>query len=344
MKNKISLYCHTANEYAEKVVSILGKGKRHAILIYKEWFQTAHVSGKNPAFNNARALFDDIVALTDFSLPHLIRQLDEEKTGKILIATHDGFEIESVILPMRAGYTQCLSSQIGCKMGCAFCETAKMGLKRNLMASEIVTQLFHAKHTLNVPIRNLVFMGMGEPLDNFDEVMKAVKIITDFNSFGIGESRITISTSGLCDQIDRFIEKAPPALHLAVSVNAPNDLIRQKLMPVNKKYDMQTLKEVMLKYCKVRKRKILIEYVLIGGKNDSLDDALALGNYLSDLDVTINLIPYNPGRRGVFVTSTESSIYDFATLLKKRGFLVFVRTARGQKIMAACGQLGNRKI
>lgn len=340
---KIPIHLYTSNEFAEKIFSIFGKGKQHALLIYKEWFRTGCVKGENPAFNNAKALFEDILAITDFSLPPLLKKLDEEKTGKILIATSDGFEIESVVLPMKAGYTLCLSSQIGCKMGCAFCETAKMGLKRNLSASEIVTQLFHAKHTLNVPIRNLVFMGMGEPLDNFEEVMKSIAIITDFNGFGLGESRITVSTSGLCDQIERFIEKAPSAVHLAVSVNAPNDQVRSKLMPVNKKYDMQALKESMLKYCLQRKRKILVEYVLIAEKNDSLQDAVTLADYLEGLDVTVNLIPYNPGRRGTFKPASEKNIDEFATHLKQKGYLVFVRTTRGQKIMAACGQLGNRK-
>lgn len=339
----ISIFSHTSASYSEALFSILGKGKRHATLIYKEWFKTGKVEGKDRAFINAQALYKEMMALTDFSLPPLLKTLNEEKTGKFLIGTADNFEIESVILPMKAGLTLCVSSQIGCKMGCAFCETAKMGLKRSLTPAEIVSQLFHARHTLKAPIRSVVFMGMGEPLDNLDAVLAAIGIFTDPHGFNLGQSHITVSTSGLVEEMERLIAKAP-GVNLAVSVNAPTDAVRSKLMPVNQKHDMDALKKAMLSYCSKTGRKILVEYVLIEGKTDRLEDGTHLAHYLRGVKCTVNLIPYNPGRRGRFISPSMQSIEQFAAHLKALGYFATVRATKGQKIMAACGQLGNRPL
>lgn len=337
----IPIFAHTSQSYAQAVFARLQKGAEHARLIYREWYRKGQVTGEDPHFKNARALFEQIVAMTDFSLPPLVFKGGEEKTEKYLLKTHDGLEIEMVALPMRAGWTLCISSQVGCRMGCAFCETGKMGLLRSLTTEEIVSQVFQAKHGLGIDVRNIVFMGMGEPLDNFDAVMQAVRLLTDPYGLGFGASHLTISTSGLVDKIYRLIEEADPAVCLAISVNAPDDGVRNRLMPVNRTYDMAALKEAMQAYCSHLRRKIFIEYVLIKDKTDSLESADALACYLKGLEVTVNLIPYNPQSRNVFQAPAPSSIDAFAERMMEHGFLTFVRQTKGQRIMAACGQLGN---
>jgi 23S rRNA (adenine2503-C2)-methyltransferase len=338
----INIYSHTSDSYAHAILALLGKGARQAKLLYKEWFRFGTRDGRDKAFNNCRSLLQEMIALTDFSLPPLLRTLDEEKTGKILIGTDDGYEIESVLLPMKAGHTLCLSSQIGCKMGCAFCETAKMGLVRSLSAREIVCQFFHARHTLKCSVRNLVFMGMGEPLDNFDNLVQALAILTDPHGCNIGAGHITVSTSGLLRPLALLAQKMP-AIKIAISVNAPDDATRNRLMPVNRTHAMAELKEAMIQYCQSTGKRLFIEYVLIEGKNDSLEAAEKLAHYLQGLTCTVNLIPYNPGRRGIFTAPPKETVDLFATYLKKEGLFATVRSTKGQRIMAACGQLGNRK-
>lgn len=338
---RISIFSLTSEEYSRRVLSHLGKGALHARLIYKEWFRTGQVTGQDPHFRNAASLFEQIVALTDFSCLPLVKKKNEFGTEKHLLQTSDGLEIEMVVLPMRAGYTLCLSSQVGCRMGCAFCETGKMGLLRSLSVSEILSQVFQAKHGLKVDVRNIVFMGMGEPLDNFEAVLQTVHVLTDPHGFALGPSRIAISTSGLVDKIYRLIEEANPAIKLAVSVNAPHDDVRNKLMPVNHQFNMSALKEAMEAYTAHPKRRILIEYILIKGRTDALEDADALAHYLQGLRVTVNLIPYNPQSRGPFEPPSQEVADRFLKRMQEHGFLTFIRGTKGQKIMAACGQLGN---
>lgn len=337
---KLPLLAHTFDSFSIEILKRLGKGAYHAGLIYKEWIQKGQLLCHDPAFNNAGRLKEEILALTDFTLPKLVNQLEDNQTGKFLLETVDHLQIESVLLPKKAGWTLCISSQIGCAMGCSFCQTGKMGLLRNLRPEEIVSQIFVAKHVMKYPVRNIVFMGMGEPLDNFEAVMQAIQVLKDPCGFNLGASHITLSTSGLVEKIKLLIEN-DLGIHLAVSVNASGDEMRGKLMPINCKHNMQELKDAMLLYCKHLQRKIFIEYVLIEGKNDSLKDASALALYLKDLDVTVNLIPYNPQRRGVFKAPQPEVVDSFAAFLRTSGYLTFVRQTMGQSIMAACGQLGN---
>jgi len=332
-------------EYENIVFSKLGKGVRHAGLLYKEFFR------KGPEFDlshqvepQAKSLIDSIEALTDFSLPEVSLCNQTGSVVKFLLRFSDGLESESVCIPMQSGTTLCISSQIGCKMGCAFCQTAKMGLIRNLSACEIVQQVLVAKFVLKRPIRNIVFMGMGEPLDNYAEVMQAIKVLTDPHGLAFGPSHITISTSGRVDGIDQLIVDADPALNLAVSVNAPTDVIRKKIMPVNRSWDLEALKQSMLRYCEHPRRKILIEYVLLQGLNDSAECALLLAEYLRDLRVTVNVIPYNAQVKSRFSPPSSEQMDLFVQTLRNEGYRVFVRTTKGDQIRAACGQLGNRPL
>jgi 23S rRNA (adenine2503-C2)-methyltransferase len=339
------IFYQTQRSYAEALFAKFGKGKQHAAALYAHFFKT----GKIPPLETwvekqAIPLVQQMIASTDFTLPELNLQKDEGKTSKFLLRFSDGLESESVLIPMESGTTLCISSQVGCRMGCAFCETGRMGLLRHLTCKEIVAQVFYARFKLGQPVRNIVFMGMGEPLDNFDEVMQAVKVLTDPAGMGFGPSRITISTSGVVDGIYRLITEADPALNLAVSVNASNDTIRNRLMPVNKKWNMEQLKTAMLDYCAHPRRAIFAEYVLIQGVNDSLECAEELVKYLEGLRVKVNLIPYNPQSRDRFSPPELQVVENFLSHLRSRGVTALIRYTKGQKIMAACGQLGNMKL
>jgi 23S rRNA (adenine2503-C2)-methyltransferase len=341
----ISIFQQTQQSYAEAVYSLLGKGRNHAMLLYAEWFRRGDLDGLWVLIEpQAVKLVKEIIEATSFVLPELAGEQEEGETVKFLLRFSDGLESESVLIPMDSGITLCISSQVGCRMGCAFCETGRMGLIRNLTVEEIVAQVFYACFLLKRTVRNIVFMGMGEPFDNYDAVMQAVRVLTDASGLRFGPSRITISTSGKVEEIYRFIEEADPALNLAVSVNAPSDVVRNKLMPVNRTWDMQALKEAMRAYCSHPRREIFAEYVLIQGVNDSLDQADQLADYLEGLRVKVNLIPYNPQRRDRFAPPEDAQKEAFLQRLRERGYHTLLRGAKGQKIMAACGQLGNVKL
>lgn len=332
----LSILGLTQSEYAAHMV----KGKRHAALLYRQWMRTGRVDA-TWAEPQARALVEEMIAKTDFSLLPIVKQKEEGGVIKFLLKLSDGLETETVVLPMKAGNTLCISSQVGCRMGCTFCETGRMGLLRSLTAEEIVAQVFVARHVLKVPVRNLVFMGMGEPLDNLENVLTALRVLTDPKGLAIGPRHITVSTSGHVEGIYQLLERAHPALHLAVSVNAPSDEIRRKIMPVNKQWSMEALKKAMHDYCLRGSREILIEYVLLENVNDSLDHADQLAAYLSGLQVKVNLIPYNAQSRSRFAPPQMSVQEAFMQRMRVHGYQVLLRHHKGRQIMAACGQLGN---
>lgn len=345
MNHKISIFHHTHQSFGDAIFKALGKGSFHAGLIYEEFFRTGKVLADDPAFANAQALLASILDLVDFSTGlELGQEKSDGKTGKILLRTSDGLEVESVLIPMQAGGTLCVSSQVGCRMGCSFCETGRMGLLRNLSVAEILSQVFIARYRFGFAMRNIVFMGMGEPFDNYDQVMQAVRILCDPRGFGFGKRHLTISTSGCVDGIRKMIAEGEQAPNLAVSVNAPSDEERNRLMPINRRFNMAQLHEAMKDYCSSTGRQILVAYVLLKGENDTLDHANRLADYLQGLNVKVNLIPYNPQTRDRYEPPDGESLNAFALRLRERGFLTLLRLTKGKDIMAACGQLGNLKL
>jgi 23S rRNA (adenine2503-C2)-methyltransferase len=289
-------------------------------------------------------LIQKMIEATDFTLPTMSGVREEGETVKFLLKFADSLESESVLIPMEAGNTLCISSQVGCRMGCAFCETGKMGLIRHLNSAEIVAQLFWARFVLAKNVRNVVFMGMGEPFDNYEAVMQAIGVMTDSGGLGMGPSRITVSTSGKVDAILRMSQEVDPALNLAVSVNAPSDAIRNRIMPVNRQWNMAELKSAMQTYCEHPRREIFIEYVLIKGINDSLEAADELAKYLHGLRVKVNLIPYNPQSRDRFAPPEVEQREEFLKRMRHHGYQTLLRGTKGQRIRAACGQLGNVEV
>lgn len=344
MAQPLSILSHTADTFADTLEKHLSKGRLHAIALYKEWCRRGTATGLDPAFNNAKRLLQEICSLTDFAFPVLHSVKEEGETRKFLTRTTDGYEIESVLLPMQAGNTLCISSQVGCRIGCTFCETGRMGLLRHLEPFEIVGQLFVARHILKCEVRNIVFMGMGEPLDNFDNVAQAIRVFKDPMGFDFGKNHLTLSTSGIIPGIQRLLEDPSLRVNLAVSINAPNDEVRNKIMPINRRYRMADLRAMMERYCAETGEEILTAYVLIDGVNDLPQHAEELASYLAGLPVKINLIPYNPQSLDRFQRAAPEAIVSFKNVLHSKGFRTLLRQTHGREIMAACGQLGNVEL
>jgi 23S rRNA (adenine2503-C2)-methyltransferase len=335
----IPIFACTQDQFVAAMFSRLGKGRRHAALLYSQWFREGRLDAAW-AEPQAKPLVEEMIRLVDCTVPPVVSELQDGDTIKFLLKLNDGLETESVIIPMQAGNTLCISSQVGCKMGCTFCETGRMGLLRSLTVEEILAQVFVARQ--KALVRNIVFMGMGEPFDNYDNLMQSIRILME--GFGFGASRLTVSTSGCVDEIYRFTKEADPAINLAVSINAPSDEIRDRIMPVNHRWNLKELKTAMMEYCRHPRREILIEYVLLKELNDSLECARQLADLLKGLKVKVNLIPYNSQRKSRFSPPEETAQEAFKEELRKKGLQVLLRRHKGRGIMAACGQLGNKEL
>jgi 23S rRNA (adenine2503-C2)-methyltransferase len=270
-----------------------------------------------------------------------------------LAASPISLETESVLIPMigRTGvptYTLCVSSQVGCAMGCVFCETGQMGLMRSLSAGEIVGQWFAAAHQIGIRPKNVVFMGMGEPMDNLDAVLQAIAVLTDHRGPAVPMSKITISTVGRLDGIRRMAEHiATPGWHrlnIALSLNAPNDEIRSRIMPINRKTPMLELREALLAWPRCGQSAFCVEYVLIPGVNDARKHAEQVAEWARPLPACINVIPYNPRRNSPWPAPDEASVEAFLGWLTQAGAYAKRRRTKGRAMMGACGQLGNEQI
>jgi 23S rRNA (adenine2503-C2)-methyltransferase len=259
---------------------------------------------------------------------------------KYVFLLGDGSRIESVLMPNNTHHTLCVSTQVGCAMGCDFCMTARMGLVRNLTSGEIVQQVVEAY--ADVPedglIRNVVFMGMGEPLHNFDNLATALAILTEDHGFGFSSRRLTVSTSGLVPAIHRFAREKLPA-NLAISLNGVTDEARARLMPVNRRWNIAALLAACREIPKAPRTRITFEYVLLKGVTDSLADARKLVKLLHGIKCKVNLIPFNPWPGSAYEGPTLAHARLFQEELLNRGMLTTLRISKGQDIGAACGQL-----
>ena len=266
-------------------------------------------------------------------------QVSKDGTEKYLFRLHDGQHIESVLIPERDHYTLCISSQAGCAMGCAFCLTARQGFKRNLSPAEIVDQVIHVKRSMQEPdlLRNIVFMGMGEPLANYDSVLRAINNIVAEDGMNFSHRKVTLSTCGLAPMIRRLGRDT--TVNLAVSLNAADDETRNLLMPVNRKYNLKSLISTCRDFPLPNRRMITFEYILINGFNDRPEDAFNLSKLLSGLRAKINLIPFNPIPGMEMISPSTERIMQFKNILIKKHFTAIIRKSKGQDISAACGQL-----
>jgi 23S rRNA (adenine2503-C2)-methyltransferase len=268
------------------------------------------------------------------------QQRSADGTTKLLLRLEDKRQIESVYIPDTPAQTFCVSTQVGCAMGCAFCLTGKMGLVRNLSAGEIVGQvrvLAHATGLTDKPF-NIVLMGMGEPLHNYDATMKALRMLADEQGLGVNPKRVTLSTVGLVPALDR-LAKEPLMPNLAISLHATTDLARSELVPLNRRYDLAELIEACERFPVRNRSRITFEYVLLDQVNDTPDDARRLVRLLSPLKAKVNLLPLNEAPGIPFRRPSDERVNAFAAILANKGVIVSVRKSRGRDIRAACGQL-----
>jgi len=277
-------------------------------------------------------------------------------TRKWLLDVGGGNAVEAVFIPEDDRGTLCISSQAGCALDCGFCSTGKQGFNRNLTTAEIVGQLWHANRALladgitapwveqgRAPITNVVMMGMGEPLANFDAVVRSLRVFLDDNAYGLSRRRVTLSTSGLVPAIDRLAEACPVAL--AVSLHAPTDALRDEIVPINRKYPLAELLAASRRYLERAPRDfVTFEYVMLDGVNDAPAQARALAELVRDVPCKFNLIPFNPFPGTEFATSPRPRILAFQKALTDAGYVATIRKTRGEDIDAACGQLAGRVL
>ncbi|MCC6302336.1 MAG: 23S rRNA (adenine(2503)-C(2))-methyltransferase RlmN [Gammaproteobacteria bacterium] len=295
--------------------------------------------------NLARSLRAWLGEGSEVRLPAIAReQRSRDGTVKWLLTLDDGNGIETVFIPEEDRGTLCISSQAGCSLNCSFCSTARQGYNRNLSTGEIIAQLWIAQRALRAygygerPITNVVFMGMGEPLLNFDPVVGAIRLMLDDFAFGLSKRRVTLSTSGVVPEIDRLREACD--VSLAVSLHAPDDALRDQLVPINKKYPLRELIAACRRYVdRQPRRRVTFEYVMLAGVNDGVEHARALVRLLRGVPSKLNLIPFNPFPDSGFATSTPEAIDRFRDVAMAADIMTVTRRTRGDDIDAACGQL-----
>lgn len=309
------------------------------------WIHRAGVDDFNAMTDISKGLREELSATASIGAPAVLRDTTaQDGTRKWLLDVGTGNAIETVFIPETGRGTLCISSQAGCALECSFCSTGRQGFNRNLSLAEIIGQLWLANRALGRgvtaerPITNVVMMGMGEPLANFDNVVRAMHIMLDDDAYGLSRRRVTLSTSGLVPWIDRLREACPVAL--AVSLHAPNDALRDQLVPINRKYPLRALLDACLRYLEKAPRDfVTFEYVMLAGVNDSLAQARQLAALLADVPSKINLIPFNPFPNSGYERSCPEAIARFRDVLLRAGFTATVRKTRGDDIDAACGQL-----
>ena len=307
-----------------------------------KWLYQGNVKSFDEMTNfkkDLRELFSESFYIGDLELVE--KQESADGCTKFLQRLSDGTCIESVIIPDDGRNTLCVSSQVGCTMGCKFCLTAKHGYIRNLTIGEIVNQVLFAKqYVAPERITNIVFMGMGEPLNNLDNVADAIEILKEDDAFGMSARRITVSTSGVVPKLQELCDRIE--VMIAVSLNAADDAIRAKIMPINKKYPIRELIDCCRALPMKKRARITFEYVMIKGLNDSVRDAAHLAKLLAGLKCKVNIIPFNEHPDLEFKRPSDEAIREFQTYLLNKNFTVILRTSRGADISAACGQLRGR--
>ena len=325
-------------EEMESLVESIGQPKYRAAQLFN-WIYKRAILSFHEMTNFAKSLRQKLADLAEIGYISVEKQVTstDDQTTKFLFKLRDGLFIESVFMIEGKRRTVCLSSQVGCALGCSFCATGKMGFRRNLSAGEIIDQLLVIQRTLNVEVTNIVIMGMGEPFLNYDEVIKACDIISHDKGIAIGKRKITISTSGIVPAIKRFADEGL-RYKLAISLNTADDVKRSQIMPINKKYPLNELINAAKYYAAKSRHRITFEYVMIDGLNDGIDDALKLAKLIKGLQCNINIIPYNAvdGQQG---PPSEETINAFIRPLLNMNVVISVRRSKGVDIGAACGQL-----
>jgi 23S rRNA (adenine2503-C2)-methyltransferase len=331
----------------EAALEARGQERFRARQIFR-WIYRRGVTEIDRMTDLPRALRDALSAGFAIATPQIVgRERSSDGTEKFLLRLADGRQIESVFIPDTPAMTFCISTQVGCAMACAFCLTGKMGLVRNLTAGEIAGQVRVLADALALRDKpfNIVLMGMGEPLHNYDETMKAIRILADEHGLALPPRRVTLSTVGLLPALER-LAREPLMPNLAISLHAPTDAQREALVPINRKYGVSDIIEACKQFPLKRRSRITFEYVLLAGVNDRPEDARRLARLLAGVKSKVNLIPLNAAAGIPFDRPSDEAVDRFAKILADRDVPVSVRKSRGRDIRAACGQLiveGQRK-
>lgn len=303
-----------------------------------EWLYKKRVDNLNEMTNLGKETIDKLQSDFSFDKLKLLEVQSDKLVKKFLFELSDGQKIESVLMYHDYGNSICISSQVGCNMGCAFCQSGRLKKVRNLATHEMVLQILEVEKITGIRISHVVIMGIGEPFDNYDNVMSFIRIINSNKGISIGARHITVSTCGIVPKIEQF-SKENLQVNLAISLHAANDELRNKLMPINKVYNISKLIDSLKKYLDNNNRRVTFEYILLSGINDSLEDAMELANLLKGMNAYVNLIPYNETDNISFRRTKNEQIMRFYDILKKSKINVTVRREFGSKVDAACGQL-----
>ena len=341
MRELINLYGLTRSQLEELFVAQGLQSFRGRQLM--KWIYHSGISDFSEMTDLPLVTRDWLFQHAELGLPNVVfRQESTDGTVKWAIQVHEDECVEMVLIPEKGRNTLCVSSQVGCSLDCSFCSTGKQGFNGNLSAAEIVGQLLLANQYLeskNEVVTNVVFMGMGEPLLNFESVLSAANIIMDDMAFGLSKRKVTISSSGVVPAIEKLSRYTDCSL--AISLHAPNDVLRDQLVPINRRYPIDTLLAACRKYLNTLgpHRKLLFEYTLIDHVNDQTSHAQELANLLSGIPCKINLIPFNDFDHSGYRTPAQSRVFAFQSVLIERGYTAMIRSTRGEDISAACGQL-----
>lgn len=321
-------------EELEKILIENNFKKYNASQIY-DWLYQKRVSSFEEMTNLKKELIDFLNINFEFNNMSILKKEEDADVKKYLLNLNDDNTIEAVLMFHNYGNSLCISTQIGCNMNCAFCESGKLKKIRDLEASEMINQILAIEKDLGIKITHLVLMGIGEPFDNFENVMKFIEIINHPKGINIGSRHITVSTCGITPKIIEFME-INKQVNLAISLHAANDELRSSLMPINKVYNINNLIGTIKRYIETTNRRITFEYILLKDVNDSYDNALELSKLLRGLNCYVNLIPYNETKNKF---KKSDKVMEFYDTLKKNKIQVTVRREFGSKVSAACGQL-----
>ncbi|MDD4719031.1 MAG: 23S rRNA (adenine(2503)-C(2))-methyltransferase RlmN [Bacilli bacterium] len=333
MKN---IYNYSIEELKNYFIGINDKPFR-ATQVY-EWVYKKRINDFNEIKNMKQEVVEKLKEEFNLDKLTIVSKLKGKAVYKYLFKLNDGNTVEAVLMQQSYGNSLCVSTQVGCNIGCYFCESGTLKKIRNLEPNEMVAQILAIESDLNIRISHVVLMGIGEPFDNYDNVIKFINIINHPKGIDIGARHITVSTSGLVPKIESFINDGKQ-VNLAISLHAPNDKIRNELMPINKVYNLSLLIKTIRKYIDVTNRRVTIEYIMLKGINDSIDNAHELSRLLKGINCYVNLIPYNETSNSKFKKSSEENVMKFYDILKQNKINVTIRKEYGSNLLAACGQL-----
>lgn len=335
-----NIYDLTRKEMEDYFLSINDK-KFRSVQLY-EFLYKKRINNIDNMSNISNSIKERLRNDFSFDMIKLIFKQEDDLVKKYLFELNDGERIESVVMFHDYGISVCVSSQVGCNMSCAFCESGRLKKRRNLEAYEIVQQILLIEEDIGKRISHVVVMGIGEPFDNYDNVMRFVKIINDGKGIDIGSRHITISTCGIVPKIYEFMNEEGQ-VNLAISLHAPNDEIRNKIMPISRRYKLDELMDAIREYISVTNRRVTFEYIMLDNVNDSDKCAMELSKLLKGINCYVNLIPYNETENISFKRSKSMQIMKFYDILKKNSINVTIRKEFGSKVDAACGQLRANK-